>query len=91
MHCHRGFTERTIALKISINEQLYWTDHGEHSLGCSLDRADLSGLSEAGGINSRKEILALHFNEPIGLKLGSKWTNCLPGQGGKEDSALERQ
>ncbi len=54
------------------SQQLYWTDRGEHPVGCSLNRADLSGLSEAGGTTSRKEILARHFNEPIGLKLGSK-------------------
>ncbi|KAL4811365.1 hypothetical protein BDV18DRAFT_165453 [Aspergillus unguis] len=52
-------------------QQLYWTDRGEHPLGCSLNRVDLSGLAE-GGANSRKEILARHFNEPIGLKLGGE-------------------
>jgi len=44
-------------------ETLYWTDRGEHPLGCSLNRASV------GAAKGKPEIIARHFHETIGLKL----------------------
>ena len=48
---------------------LYWTDRGEHPIGCSLNRAKVTNLKEVMG---NKQILARQFHEPIGLKLDRK-------------------
>ncbi|GKZ90253.1 hypothetical protein AnigIFM59636_001933 [Aspergillus niger] len=48
---------------------LYWTDRGEHPWGCSLNRVKVVGGKVV--VKSR-EILARHFNEPIGLKVDRK-------------------
>lgn len=47
-------------------QMLYWTDRGEHPLGCSLNRAMVANLE---GAKNTKQILARQFHEPIGLKL----------------------
>lgn len=44
-------------------ETLYWTDRGEHPLGCSLNRAFV------GADKGKPEIIARHFHETIGLKM----------------------
>ncbi|KAJ5733845.1 Dehydrogenase multihelical [Penicillium malachiteum] len=49
----------------SSTQTLYWTDRGEHPMGCALYRAYVGGES----IDLQKVILARHFHEPIGLKL----------------------
>ncbi|KAJ5674210.1 Dehydrogenase multihelical [Penicillium macrosclerotiorum] len=49
----------------STTQTLYWTDRGEHPMGCALYRAYVGGES----IDMHKVILARHFHEPIGLKL----------------------
>ena len=49
----------------SETQTLYWTDRGEHPMGCALYRAYVGGET----IDLEKIILARHFNEPIGLKL----------------------
>lgn len=49
----------------SETQTLYWTDRGEHPMGCALYRAYVGGET----IDMQKIILARHFNEPIGLKL----------------------
>ena len=49
----------------SESQTLYWTDRGEHPLGCALYRAYVGGEK----IDFQKVILARHFHEPIGLKL----------------------
>ncbi|KAJ5590015.1 Dehydrogenase multihelical [Penicillium hetheringtonii] len=49
----------------SETQTLYWTDRGEHPLGCALYRAYVGGEK----IDFQKVILARHFHEPIGLKL----------------------
>ncbi|GKZ32862.1 hypothetical protein AbraIFM66950_002506 [Aspergillus brasiliensis] len=50
---------------------LYWTDRGEHPLGCSLNRVKV--VSDSGKVvDESRKILARHFNEPIGLKLDKK-------------------
>lgn len=50
-------------------QTLYWTDRGEHPVGCSLNRAYVGGDAQ----KSREiEILARQFHEPIGLKLDVK-------------------
>lgn len=46
-------------------QTLYWTDRGEHPMGCALYRAYVGGES----IDRHKIILARQFHEPIGLKL----------------------
>lgn len=51
------------------NEVLYWTDRGEHPLGCSLNRVSIAGNTVK---QEDKAILARHFHEPIGLKLDTK-------------------
>lgn len=53
-------------------QTLYWTDRGEHPVGCSLNALSLDGMAfpQAELLKSKKSILARHFNEPIGLKLG---------------------
>lgn len=59
-----------IDLEFDAEEQvLYWTDRGEHPIGCSLNRAKVTNLEEAAG---NKQILARQFHEPIGLKLDRK-------------------
>ncbi|BCS04899.1 uncharacterized protein AKAW2_80700A [Aspergillus luchuensis] len=50
-------------------QMLYWTDRGEHPMGCSLNRVDLSGDIDKETIGDKVEILARQFHEPIGLKL----------------------
>lgn len=47
-------------------EMLYWTDRGEHPVGCTLNRAYIGSDSQKGG---KKVILARQFHEPIGLKI----------------------
>jgi hypothetical protein len=47
----------------SETQTLYWTDRGEHPLGCTLNRAFV-GLE-----TGKREIIARQFHEPIGLKL----------------------
>lgn len=55
-----------IDIEIDASTQtLYWTDRGEHPLGCALYRACVGGEST----DYQKVMLARHFNEPIGLKL----------------------
>ncbi|KAJ5762170.1 Dehydrogenase multihelical [Penicillium nucicola] len=49
----------------SQTQTLYWTDRGEHPLGCTLNRAYVGGEE----VDMEKVILARHFHEPIGLKL----------------------
>ena len=49
----------------SQTETLYWTDRGEHPLGCTLNHAYVGGES----IDREKVILARQFHEPVGLKL----------------------
>ncbi|KAJ5101594.1 Dehydrogenase [Penicillium alfredii] len=44
-------------------QTLYWTDRGEHPMGCTLCRAYVGGET----VNMQKIILARHFHEPIGL------------------------
>lgn len=51
------------------NQVLYWTDRGEHPVGCSLNRISVVGDEVHPG---SKEILARQFHEPIGLKLNAK-------------------
>lgn len=53
----------------SEGQVLYWTDRGEHPLGCTLNK-----ISVAGDTVNREDmtILARHFHEPIGLKLDAK-------------------
>ncbi|KAJ5261009.1 Dehydrogenase multihelical [Penicillium angulare] len=46
-------------------QTIYWTDRGEHPIGCALYRAYVGGET----IDMERVILARHFNEPIGLKL----------------------
>ncbi|OJJ78116.1 hypothetical protein ASPBRDRAFT_50906 [Aspergillus brasiliensis CBS 101740] len=53
-------------------QMLYWTDRGEHPMGCSLNRVDLSGNVDKDTLGGRLEILARQFHEPIGLKVTSK-------------------
>jgi hypothetical protein len=48
---------------------LYWTDRGELPQGNSLNRMQLQAEGSASAF--RKEILAKHFHEAIGLKLDS--------------------
>lgn len=48
---------------------LYWTDRGEHPLGCSLNRVSIAGNTVK---QEDKAILARHFHEPIRLKLDTK-------------------
>jgi 3-hydroxyacyl-CoA dehydrogenase/sugar lactone lactonase YvrE len=48
---------------------LYWTDRGEHPIGCTLNRASVGRNSKS---NNDREILARQFHEPIGLKIDSK-------------------
>ncbi|GFN17218.1 hypothetical protein AtubIFM56815_004778 [Aspergillus tubingensis] len=50
-------------------QMLYWTDRGEHPMGCSLNRVDLNGDIDKETIGEKVEILARQFHEPIGLKL----------------------
>lgn len=55
-----------IDIEIDASTQtLYWTDRGEHPMGCALYRACVGGEST----DYQKVMLARHFNEPIGLKL----------------------
>jgi hypothetical protein len=49
----------------SDTQTLYWTDRGEHPMGCALYRAYIGGER----VDMHKVILARHFHEPIGLKL----------------------
>ncbi|CAG7998345.1 unnamed protein product [Penicillium salamii] len=49
----------------SATQTLYWTDRGEHPMGCTLNRAYIGGEEN----DMEKVILARHFHEPIGLKL----------------------
>lgn len=49
----------------SETQTLYWTDRGEHPMGCALYRAYVGGED----IDLEKISLARHFHEPIGLKL----------------------
>ncbi len=61
-----------IDLELDAEEQvLYWTDRGEHPIGCSVNKLDVGGgaVVQAEKTRGRKVILARHFNEPIGLKL----------------------
>ncbi|KAK5690318.1 hypothetical protein LTS12_028812 [Elasticomyces elasticus] len=51
------------------SEVLYWTDRGEHPLGCSLNKVSVSGDTVK---QEDMTILARHFHEPIGLKLDAK-------------------
>jgi hypothetical protein len=50
-------------------QMLYWTDRGEHPIGCTLNRAYVGAGSQTTGA---KEILARQFHEPIGLKIDSR-------------------
>lgn len=50
------------------NQVLYWTDRGEHPIGCSLNRISVSGDKVC---PEGKEIMARQFHEPIGLKLNA--------------------
>ncbi|GKZ27245.1 hypothetical protein AbraIFM66951_002163 [Aspergillus brasiliensis] len=53
-------------------QMLYWTDRGEHPMGCSLNRVNLRGDSDKDTLGGRVEILARQFHEPIGLKVTTK-------------------
>ncbi|KAH8434884.1 putative 3-hydroxyacyl-CoA dehydrogenase [Aspergillus melleus] len=58
-----------IDLELDVRTQiLYWTDRGEHPVGCSLNQVDVSGKVDP----ADRVILARHFNEPIGLKLAGQ-------------------
>lgn len=58
-----------IDLELDVeNQLLYWTDRGEHPLGCSLNRVSVAGKVK----QEDKEILARQFHEPIGLRLDAK-------------------
>lgn len=46
-------------------QTLYWTDRGEHPMGCALYRAYVGGED----VDLDKISLTRHFHEPIGLKL----------------------
>ncbi|RAK98788.1 uncharacterized protein BO80DRAFT_457112 [Aspergillus ibericus CBS 121593] len=50
-------------------KMLYWTDRGEHPMGCSLYRIDLSGQVDKEALPGKMEILARQFHEPVGLKV----------------------
>ncbi|KAL4934224.1 3-hydroxyacyl-CoA dehydrogenase [Aspergillus undulatus] len=54
------------------SQLLYWTDRGEHPLGSSLNCVDLSGPTELQYLKSKKKILARHFHETIGLRIGGQ-------------------
>ncbi|KAE8418441.1 hypothetical protein BDV36DRAFT_253960 [Aspergillus pseudocaelatus] len=54
------------------NQLLYWTDRGEHPTGCSLNRVDVSGKADKAKLQSKKELLARQFHEPIGIKMDGK-------------------
>jgi DNA-binding beta-propeller fold protein YncE len=55
-----------IDLELDTETQtLYWTDRGEHPIGCTLNRAYVGGED----MDLEKIMLARHFHEPIGLKL----------------------
>ncbi|KAF2743850.1 NAD(P)-binding protein [Sporormia fimetaria CBS 119925] len=47
-------------------QMLYWTDRGEHPIGCTLNRAYVGKEVQR---SKEKKILARHFHEPIGLKI----------------------
>ncbi|KAJ5545274.1 Dehydrogenase multihelical [Penicillium sp. DV-2018c] len=49
----------------TASQTLYWTDRGEHPVGCTLNRAYVGGEE----VDMQKVILARQFHEPIGLKL----------------------
>ncbi|KAF9887013.1 hypothetical protein FE257_010629 [Aspergillus nanangensis] len=54
-------------------QTLYWTDRGEHPTGCSLNRLVVGGENvDKEAFKLKKEIIARHFNEPIGLKLDAE-------------------
>ncbi|KAL4747055.1 hypothetical protein BDW72DRAFT_209896 [Aspergillus terricola var. indicus] len=64
-----------IDLDLEVDSQkLYWTDRGEHPFGCSLNCVDLSGSTRLEELKSKKQILARHFNEPIGLRVAGDGT-----------------
>lgn len=50
-------------------DTLYWTDRGEHPVGCTLNRAYVGSDAQK---SRQKEIVARQFHEPIGLKVDSK-------------------
>ncbi|PYI36188.1 hypothetical protein BP00DRAFT_474920 [Aspergillus indologenus CBS 114.80] len=56
--------------------KLYWTDRGEHPVGCSLNVLDL------GDRGAGKKVLARHFHEPIGLCLGEEGEVIVTDLGG---------
>ncbi|RAH51151.1 uncharacterized protein BO95DRAFT_492297 [Aspergillus brunneoviolaceus CBS 621.78] len=57
-------------------KRLYWTDRGEHPVGCSLNVLDL------GDMGAGKKVLATHFHEPIGLCLGEEGEVIVADLGG---------
>jgi len=54
------------------SQTLYWTDRGEHPTGCSLNALVLDGKKnfQPEMLKEQVRIMARHFNEPIGLKIG---------------------
>ncbi|KAJ0425116.1 hypothetical protein BJY00DRAFT_308449 [Aspergillus carlsbadensis] len=61
-------------IDLELDEQkqrLYWTDRGEHPLGCSLNSVDLNMPRRPEPQSLKVKVIARHFNEPIGLKLGA--------------------
>ncbi|CEN59308.1 hypothetical protein ASPCAL01760 [Aspergillus calidoustus] len=61
-------------IDLELDEQkhrLYWTDRGEHPLGCSLNSVDLNMPPQPKSRFLKVKVIARHFNEPIGLKLGA--------------------
>ncbi|KAL6232418.1 hypothetical protein BDW75DRAFT_232820 [Aspergillus navahoensis] len=59
-----------IDLDLDVDSQrLYWTDGRGASSGCSLNRVDLSGSTRLEELKANKDIVARHFNEPIGLRV----------------------
>jgi hypothetical protein len=61
-------------IDLELDEQkqrLYWTDRGEHPLGCSLNSVDLNVSPQPESQSFKVKVIARHFNEPIGLKLGA--------------------
>ncbi|PYH75717.1 hypothetical protein BO82DRAFT_348797 [Aspergillus uvarum CBS 121591] len=64
-------------------QKLYWTDRGEHPVGCSLNVLDL------GDRGAGKKVLARHFHEPIGLCLGEEGEVIVTDLGGSVYSVKE--
>lgn len=75
----------------SKTQALYWTDRGEHPIGCSLNKLALDGQNniEPKILKNRMRIVARHFNEPIGLKIAKDETVYVADLGGSLYSVYE--